>query len=908
MAAIRHTLQREVFSPHDERLHGVVHVSKFGRRRKVSLLCVSVTTEQPATVQIHQIKKAEKGDTYRKKTSWSLRELRCVDAKDADKGEFDLQFDKVYKWVASSPKEKDEFILCIVKICNRYLTRQKPQFLHIGPKLQEEVNRGMSVGSSLPTSDNVIDGGNAEEENEADSDGLPVSLQQGEEYQAILPNEATDLESLMAECSTAISNAESFLQRLQGDLGVLEEAQIHSLLASEAAVSDLMSLLDSALADATSIEEKLDSYDRQLQTVRDYMEAMEERDGSLQTVNTNMETLMKTLQEMVDQLEFNNAHEIALTKGNLDKQDGIAKCSVAAVSLRAAMASTLHPALSQMKAVKDQKRKLEKLSETFQMRFVKYITSKFIQQGNELSVTGTLSYHAQELKMPSHRAAHKELLDYCDLMQWLKQANMKSFEGTYKVYISSMSKVYERQVSEFFERGKMSLGPGQASPASGTTSNRLAPATLARGLDGSSSSLNKMSPVSPTSGSDAGGRSFGDPAGRGSFDRVLEKVLSELEPFCKQEQDFCTKFFHLNSPPDPVEVIENDVESMTMAKIVEFWQPKSNPLKRIMEALFPNLESELSGFLNQGHTIDGYNSLYALVRMSEHVTSAQSPQSGSFLAITFGSCLIQAKRNFDQLVNLHLRSIEECRIPKNKRCGILPFVSSFEEFVSEAETIFKDFPVKVNSSKTQGAGRSERKTDLDKAYTRIVDTIFNNILRCATEQQKNPKDVVMMENYHHMYDLLARFKIACLEEHRKTAKTKYTEHLNTYVTMQLGRPLEKLNYFFEGIESKVAQGVKMEEIGYQMAFSRQELRKVIDEYPKKDVKKNIELLYKKVEKHLCEEENLNQTVWHSMQVEFLNQYKHFDELINRCYPGSMITLNFTIADLLEFFSEIARAQ
>ena len=64
------------------------------------------------------------------------------------------------------------------------------------------------------------------------------------------------------------------------------------------------------------------------------------------------------------------------------------------------------------------------------------------------------------------------------------------------------------------------------------------------------------------------------------------------------------------------------------------------------------------------------------------------------------------------------------------------------------------------------------------------------------------------------------FQIACLEEHRKTAKTKYTEHLNTYVTMQLGRPLEKLNYFFEGIESKVAQGVKMEEIGYQMAFSR----------------------------------------------------------------------------------------
>ena len=108
----------------------------------------------------------------------------------------------------------------------------------------------------------------------------------------------------------------------------------------------------------------------------------------------------------------------------------------------------------------------------------------------------------------------------------------------------------------------------------------------------------------------------------------------------------------LSSPPDPIEVIENDVESMTMAKIIEFWQPKSHPLKRIMEALFPALESELCGFLNQGHTLDGYNSLYALVRMSEHVTSAQSPQSGSFLAVTFGSCLIQVS-SFNMATDLY---------------------------------------------------------------------------------------------------------------------------------------------------------------------------------------------------------------------------------------------------------------
>lgn len=43
-----------------------------------------------------------------------------------------------------------------------------------------------------------------------------------------------------------------------------------------------------------------------------------------------------------------------------------------------------------------------------------------------------------------------------------------------------------------------------------------------------------------------------------------------------------------------------------------------------------------------------------------------------------------------------------------------------------------------------------------------------------------------------------------------------------------------------------------------MAFSKQELRKVIKEYPGKEVKRGLDHLYKKVEKHLCEEENLLQ--------------------------------------------------
>lgn len=44
-----------------------------------------------------------------------------------------------------------------------------------------------------------------------------------------------------------------------------------------------------------------------------------------------------------------------------------------------------------------------------------------------------------------------------------------------------------------------------------------------------------------------------------------------------------------------------------------------------------------------------------------------------------------------------------------------------------------------------------------------------------------------------------------------------------------------------------------------------------------------------------------------MQGEFIAQYKHIEELIQRCYPDSNVTLEFTIQNILEFFSEIAQS-
>lgn len=122
-------------------------------------------------VKVVKVKKSDKGDFYKRQQTWELRDLTEVDAKDASKvrmtmgffkfffvdsicriathllcrspsvkenPEFDLHFEKVYRWVASSTAEKNSFISCIWKLNQRYL-RKKVEFVNVSSQLLEGV-------------------------------------------------------------------------------------------------------------------------------------------------------------------------------------------------------------------------------------------------------------------------------------------------------------------------------------------------------------------------------------------------------------------------------------------------------------------------------------------------------------------------------------------------------------------------------------------------------------------------------------------------------------------------------------------------------------------------------------------------------------------------------------------------
>ena len=61
-----------------------------------------------------------------------------------------------------------------------------------------------------------------------------------------------------------------------------------------------------------------------------------------------------------------------------------------------------------------------------------------------------------------------------------------------------------------------------------------------------------------------------------------------------------------------------------------------------------------------------------------------------------------------------------------------------------------------------------------------------------------------------------------------------------------------------------------------------------------------------MDKHFTQEEGLLQVGWRGIQEEFTRMLRKYEELIAKCYPESNLRLEFTMDELLGYFSDLAK--
>ncbi|VDM58599.1 unnamed protein product [Angiostrongylus costaricensis] len=372
---------------------------------------------------------------------------------------------------------------------------------------------------------------------------------------------------------------------------------------------------------------------------------------------------------------------------------------------------------------------------------------------------------------------------------------------------------------------------------------------------------------------------------------LIETVLGELGTVIETEQKFCVRFFHINSELlSSAETTSTDSgDSSSLGRNMERFM--NEQVRSVMAPLFESLNCHLDRFCKALCKQNVSNVMLLFIIMSKKVLLPQ--ESGSYYSVTFGTFVVLIKRQFDLYMETEGQALSDVKVSKRIRLGILPTIERFAEFVRNAETIF------------EGA---ERRTDLEKWYVHLYRCVCEGIEKAASNpNSKSPTSVVRFENYHQLYMTLSELKIPCLDAQRKDAKREKEENVDLYVREYMGRPLEKIHVFFDAVQNAIEmRGTKPDEISYQPQFSRIELKKVIAMYPGKEVKKGLEQLYKKVEKHLIDHSSLLQVVWREMQDQFLKQLQGYQRLMSICYPGSKIDLEVSVQDVLSYFSDIAQ--
>ncbi|XP_075018650.1 exocyst complex component 1-like [Calonectris borealis] len=860
MASLWSSLEKDVFNPQKKRLLETIRVWKTGKKKKMSILCVVVDIFRPMQPFLVKVK-VDRGEQYKIAYRWPLAELKLVDGKTLNQAslDFDLQFDKLYKWTASSFDEKKTFIRCLWKLNHRFLA-SSIAFVNV-PSCAVE-------GRQRPQEDRK-DTAETESQEELSA------------YQEMTPKEAADVLKLMEEYEPLVNNSVAFAEQLSKDLHVLDEANLRAIISSEKQVTQLMSSIDEALAEVARVEETLQIYDELLGSVKQQMDHIHQGNSLLHRISSNKTRLMDEILFLTTHLNLSREHCDALSRADLSSPSRVKACIAAAEALSGCMNIQIPPGYRKLQSVAEQLIMFETLKQNFENSFISHITSIFELQGN--AQVPALEQPINKLSAPSHGLHHEELVPYAPLMAWLRNANPVLFCDLPKVYAQHLRRLYDREIKAFFEQAKtFLLGRRKGS------------------LQESLEKLLAMGSRQQSRWSLPGSREDQeDTPGKGNVIKMLEQVLRELQPLCTAEQQFIEKFFQLSQDAADLQVLETSAtkggESTASPEDPPCTKPQSQlegPTIRLLSKIFSCLEPELRGFLDVCNKVHPFGCLQVLVTLNDSIFEmwgSSSALSSSFLNTVLGNMLLLAKSSFNKCIGTLCKEIEEAKMPSEMKGGILPSVSCFEEFVNFSEEVFRT---------------ARRRGELDKAHLRLASSVFSSINSLSSANLKVNIDMVMMENFHHIHCFLCQKKIHCLEGKKREARQRYSEHMEKYVIKYLGQPLEKLNHFFEGVKARVAQGVKEEEVSFQLAYSKQELRKVIEKYPGKEVKRALETLYRKIHKYLSPEENLLPVVWHAMEQEFIRQYQEFEDLIQRCYAGSGIAMDFTMEDLLSYFNSI----
>ncbi|KAK0456627.1 exocyst complex component Sec3-domain-containing protein [Armillaria borealis] len=696
---------------------------------------------------------------------------------------------------------------------------------------------------------------------------------------------------------TARGAAEMIEARLLDELMALEKANIHSFLESDDRIGVVLKYMDEAITELDSMGSLIQSYKIHLNAVGDDISYIQSQNRGLQVQTQNQHALLAELENLLQTVQVDKEVLLTLTQDSLRDSNSIQRIEEAAAELYKALQAGRD---TDMAATMERLQEYRTHNAQFCKRIFDYLSIMFSAQSKLLLGDSDGLTKADRRGRPTinpHTELENYLGRYSGLMLYLKEMDEAVYAKLCAAYFSALNDLHGTQI-----RAMLSSCLGLIKKASeedqeqGIGSVASPPINRPTGIKRAGTLI--RSPLE-------GRRDKDKSDGTMRSSEVLGLALEQIAPTIYHEEEFITDFLQIND----VALTFADYMGLDnyfrrqAARSASVSQTTMKLVRGALDLIFSFLPSELKTWLDNALAKDKAQ-IFGLIACLERFLADADDRGNNFFVGLLEKQHTRLKGLLDRHVNEQIQGVERTKLTSKKRKGVAPFVRLFPGYIGRVE------------SQLLGTDGLEVRTIVDGAYERIVDTMFECLKQMAKMDGEGEDKgqlnyhVILIENMHHFVAEISQMEIGSVAGFLRKAEAIYDENLGAYVKIILRRPFAKIIDYFEGVE-RLLKTTAPSEIATNSSYNRSALKKVVKEYSGKDIRKYIDALFKRVEKHFTEASEKTTTeesggiapgtvmvgVWKACEEELLRITELFSKRISQCYPDSGVSLDYSSVDV-----------
>lgn len=348
-------------------------------------------------------------------------------------------------------------------------------------------------------------------------------------------------------------------------------------------------------------------------------------------------------------------------------------------------------------------------------------------------------------------------------------------------------------------------------------------------------------------------------------------ALNEMTRLIFVEQNFVTDLFHLTSAHSPdfsdaVNAARPDARTGNDLTEKKPFEPDRDLARRLygtMDEIYSFWPTDLQDMVDWVVKQDHLQGIGAAAALESKLFELEETNQ-EYLTQTLNKVHDRLVALFNRFVEEQIHGIEDTKVKIKKRKGVIAFVKVFPNFSLAIEAMLPPL--------TQLPIR----TLVDEAYRKINRAMFESLKFIAKESPTaaqavpsggDPEDkealnyhILLIENMNHYIEEVYSKDSQVLSEWKEQAQQEMAEHMDLYLAAVLRRPLGKLLDFVESAETQLKdlqQDQSPQIIATRASHSRSVFKKVLSTYDAREMRKGIDALKKRVEKHFGEADDVS---------------------------------------------------